>query len=52
MIFVAISHLKSLQGLSIMPPFSYDRYEKMKKGKQVERRKVEEIRLREIENMS
>ena len=52
MTFFLISHVKSLQGLRIMPPFSYDRYEKMKKGKQVKRRKVEERRLREIENMS
>ncbi|XP_059070522.1 uncharacterized protein LOC131040138 [Cryptomeria japonica] len=31
---VAISRVKSLQGLRIMPPFTYDRYEKMKRGKQ------------------
>ena len=33
--FVLISHINSLQYLRIMPPFSYDRYEKMKKGKQL-----------------
>ena len=47
--FAAISCVKSLQGLRIMPPFSYDHYEKMKKGKQLEKRKVEERRLQLLE---
>ena len=47
--FVAIAHVKSLQGLRIMPPFSYDRYDKMKKGKQLEKRKDEERRLKLLE---
>ena len=37
--FVAISHIKSLQGIRIIPPFTYDKNEKMKAGKQVARRK-------------
>ena len=49
MTFVAISHVKSLQGLRIIPPFSFDRYEKMKYGKQLEKRKVEENRLKALE---
>ncbi|XP_057846165.2 uncharacterized protein LOC131055866 [Cryptomeria japonica] len=50
--FVAISHVKSLQGLRIMPPFSDDRYEKLNKGKQVVGRKREEERLQSIQNNS
>ncbi|XP_059065918.1 uncharacterized protein LOC131857402 [Cryptomeria japonica] len=42
LMFVAISRVKSLQGLQIMPPFNYDRYKKLKKGKQVFNRKREE----------
>ena len=49
MTFVAISRVKSLQGLRIMPPFSFDRYEKMKYGKQLEKRKYEENRLKDLE---
>lgn len=48
--FVAVSRVKSLEGLRIMPPFTYDRYEKMKSGKQLSKRKVEECRLRSLEN--
>ena len=48
--FVAISHVKSLEGLRIMPPFTYDRYEKIKSGKQISKRKVEECTLRCLEN--
>ena len=44
--FVAISRVKSLDGLRISPPFCYDRYEKMKTGKQVVKRKAEEERLK------
>ncbi|XP_059064464.1 uncharacterized protein LOC131856633 [Cryptomeria japonica] len=40
MTFVVVSHVKSLQGLRIMPPFTYDRYEKMKD---------EESRLKDLE---
>ena len=47
--FVAISHVKSLQCLRIMPPFTYDHYEKMKKGRQVAKRKDEEKRLKLLE---
>ena len=38
--FVAISRVKSLQGLRIMSPFSYDHYEKMKNKKQLEKGKL------------
>lgn len=48
--FVSISHVKSLQCLRIMPPFTYDRYEKMKKGRQVAKRKDEENRLKLFED--
>ncbi|XP_057872225.2 uncharacterized protein LOC131078521 [Cryptomeria japonica] len=48
LMFVAISRMKSLQGLRIMSPFSYDRYEKLNKGKQVVGRKREEERLQSI----
>jgi hypothetical protein len=47
--FVALSHVKSLNYLRIMPPFTYDRYEKMKKGRQVSKRKDEENRLKCLE---
>ena len=47
--FVAISHVKYLQGIIIMPPFTYDKYEKMKRGKQVARRKEEQSRLGSLE---
>ena len=47
--FVAISRIKSLQGLRIMPPIPYDHYEKMKKSKQLEKRKAEERRLQLLE---
>ncbi|XP_059065637.1 uncharacterized protein LOC131065369 [Cryptomeria japonica] len=40
--FVAISCVKSLESLRIMPPFTYDRYEKMKNGRQLAKCKVEE----------
>jgi len=46
--FTAISRVKSLNGLRIKPPFSYDRYEKMAKGAGVASRKEEENRLRSI----
>ncbi|XP_057862035.2 uncharacterized protein LOC131070490 [Cryptomeria japonica] len=52
LMFMAISRVKSLQGLRIMPPFSYDRYEKLNKGKQVVSRKREEERLQSIQNNS
>ncbi|XP_059073347.1 uncharacterized protein LOC131053421 [Cryptomeria japonica] len=48
--FVALSRVKSLEGLRIMPPFTYDRYEKMKKGKQLAKRKAEENRLKLLED--
>ncbi|XP_059073758.1 uncharacterized protein LOC131874410 [Cryptomeria japonica] len=48
--FVAVSHVKSLEGLRIMPPFTYDRYEKMKNGKQLSKRKAEENRLKFLED--
>ena len=48
--FVAISCVNSLEGLRIMPPFTYNLYEKMKTGKQLSKRKVEECRLRSLEN--
>ena len=47
--FVAISRIKSLQGIRIIPPFTYDKYEKMKAGKQVARRKEEQSRLGTLE---
>ena len=47
--FVAISQVKSLDGLRISPPFSYDCYEKMKTRKQVVKRKAEEERLKSLE---
>ena len=50
LIFVAISHVKSREGLMIMPPFTYDYYVKMKSGKQLSKRKVEECRLKSLEN--
>ena len=48
--FVAVSHVKSLEFLRIMPPFTYDRYKKMKSEKQLSKRKVEECRLRSLEH--
>ena len=48
--FVAISCAKSLEGLRIMQPFTYDFYEKMKSGKQLSKRKVEECRPRSLEH--
>jgi ATP-dependent DNA helicase PIF1 len=48
--FVAVSRVKSLQCLRIMPPFTYDRYEKMKKGRQISKRKDEENRLKRLED--
>ena len=33
--FVAISHIKSIEGLWIMPPLTYDCYGNMKSGKQL-----------------
>ena len=48
--FVAICRVKSLQGLRIMPPFTYDRYEKIKSGKQLSNRKEEEMRVRSLEH--
>ena len=48
--FVAISPIKYLQGLRIMSPFTYDRYEKIKSGKQLSNRKEEEMRLRSLEH--
>ncbi|XP_059073343.1 uncharacterized protein LOC131874120 [Cryptomeria japonica] len=48
--FVALSRVKSLEGLRIMPPFTYDRYEKMKKGRQLAKRKAEENRLKLLED--
>ncbi|XP_059070553.1 uncharacterized protein LOC131860191 [Cryptomeria japonica] len=48
--FVAVSRVKSLEGLRIMPPFTYDRYEKMKKGRQLAKRKAEENRLKLLED--
>ncbi|XP_059076947.1 uncharacterized protein LOC131876152 [Cryptomeria japonica] len=48
--FVAVSRVKSLEGLRIMPPFTYDRYEKMKKGRQLVKRKAEENRLKLLED--
>ena len=33
--FIAISHVKALDGLRILAPFSYDRYAKLKLGKGV-----------------
>ncbi|XP_057859797.1 uncharacterized protein LOC131068584 [Cryptomeria japonica] len=47
--FVAISRVKALDGIRISPPFSYDRYEKMKTGKQLAKRKAEEERLKSLE---
>ncbi|XP_057838552.2 uncharacterized protein LOC131048569 [Cryptomeria japonica] len=47
--FVAISRVKALDGIRISPPFSYDRYEKMKTGKQLTKRKAEEERLKSLE---
>ena len=47
--FVAISRVKSLQSLRITPPFTYDRYEKMKNGIQLSKRKAEENRLKCLE---
>ena len=47
--FFAISRVNSLDGLRISPPFSYDRYEKMKTGKQVVKRKAEEEHLKSLE---
>ena len=46
--FTTISRVKSLNGLRIKPPFSYDRYEKMEKGAGVAFIKEEEDRLRSI----
>ncbi|XP_059076868.1 uncharacterized protein LOC131031330 [Cryptomeria japonica] len=48
--FVVVSRVKSLEGLRIMPPFTYDRYEKMKKGRQLAKRKAEENRLKLLED--
>ena len=48
--FVIVSHVKSFQCLRIMPPFTYDRYEKMKKGRQFSKRKDEENRLKGLED--
>jgi len=39
--FVAISHVKSLDGLRILAPFPYDRYAKLKSRKSVTQRKAE-----------
>ncbi|XP_057856401.2 uncharacterized protein LOC131065774 [Cryptomeria japonica] len=47
--FVAISRVKSLECLRIMPPFTYDRYEKMKNGRQLAKCKAEEYRLKVLE---
>jgi ATP-dependent DNA helicase PIF1 len=47
--FVAISRVKSLQGIRIMPPFTCDKYEKMKARKQVARRKEEQRKLGTLE---
>lgn len=47
--FFAISRVKSLDGLRISPPFSYDHYKKMKIGKQLIKRKEEEERLKSLE---
>ena len=46
--FTLISRVKSLNGLRIKPPFTYDQYEKMEKGPGVASRKEEEERLRLI----
>jgi len=48
--FATVCHVESLEGLRIMPPFTYDRYEKMKSGKQLLNIEVEECRLRSLEN--
>ena len=48
--FVADSRVKYLQHLRIMPLFTYDRYEKMKKGRQFSKRKDEENRLKGLED--
>ena len=37
--FVAISRVKSLEGLRIMPPFTYNHHEKMKSGNKFQREK-------------
>ena len=48
--FVVISLVMSLEGLRIIPPFTYDYYKKMKSGKQHSKRKVDECRLRSLEH--
>ncbi|KAH9297085.1 hypothetical protein KI387_028767, partial [Taxus chinensis] len=50
--FTAISRVKSLDGLRICPPFSYERYSKMKDGAYVSIRKKEEDRLLKCEQTS
>lgn len=48
--FVAITRAKSIEGLRIMPPFTYELYKKMESGKQLSNRKAEEMRLRSLEH--
>ncbi|XP_057855871.2 uncharacterized protein LOC131876112 [Cryptomeria japonica] len=48
--FVAVSRVKSIEGLRIMPQFTYDHYKKMKNGKQLSKRKAEENRLKFLED--
>lgn len=47
--FVTISCVKSLVRIRILPPFSYDHYEKMKIGKQLTKRIAKEERLKSLE---
>ena len=46
--FIAISRVKSIDGLRIAPPFSYHCYAKMKNSAYVTIRKKEEERLKSI----
>jgi ATP-dependent exoDNAse (exonuclease V) alpha subunit len=46
--FTSISRLKSIDGLCISPPFSFEHYAKMKNSTYVTIRKKEEERLKSI----
>jgi ATP-dependent DNA helicase PIF1 len=46
--FTSISRVKSIDGLRISPPFSFERYAKMKNSTYVTIRKKEEERLKSI----
>eukprot|EP01018_Ginkgo_biloba_P016121 Gb_08820 [translate_table: standard] len=49
--FIAISRVRDLQSLRISPPFSFERYARMRDSPQLNIRKKEEQRLRSLSSM-